>query len=118
MRLLRLASLARLRSRRKDTHSYPGGAMRPVRSRASEASRGGAPAQDDLGIGNVNQPTLLTNEITPEYCYEMRWVYGLCDVLLKPGDSCPFDVLRAGVRGEGDGRDASTELRRELPHPS
>ena len=30
--------------------------MRRVRSRASEASRGGAPAQDDSGIGNVNQP--------------------------------------------------------------
>ena len=29
--------------------------MRPARSRASEASRGGAPAQDDSGIGNVNQ---------------------------------------------------------------
>ena len=27
--------------------------MRPVRSRASEASRGGAPAHDDSGIGNV-----------------------------------------------------------------
>ena len=37
--------------------------MRRVRSRASEASRGGAPAQDPSSIGNVNQPSASRSRV-------------------------------------------------------